>query len=228
MSAIAIVGESGTGKSTSMGKNVDLNIEGLDPAKTVLINVANKDLPFKGWKNLFTPMTKTGGNLVNSDNADVIAKTIEHISANMPNIKHIVIDDGQFVMAFEFMARAKESGYGKFADIGVNQGKIIKAAKNTRQDLEVYFLWHPEKSDTFGYKMKSVGKMVDDYLTLEGLFAVVLYSIVQKEQDKISYKFVTNQDGKYPAKSPHGMFKDLYINNDLGLVSKAITDYNNG
>ncbi len=76
--------------------------------------------------------------------------------------------------------------------------------------------------------MKTVGKMVDDYLTLEGLFTVVLYTTVIKTQDKISYHFVTNNDGKYPSKSPIGMFKDLYIPNDLGYVISSINHYNNG
>lgn len=71
--------------------------------------------------------------------------------------------------------------------------------------------------------------MVDDYLTLEGLFTVVLYTLVSKSSDgKIAYQFVTNYDGKYPAKSPIGMFKDLYIQNDLGFVSESIDKYNEG
>lgn len=71
--------------------------------------------------------------------------------------------------------------------------------------------------------------MVNDYLNLEGLFSVVLYTNMEKGNDsKINYRFVTNFDGKYPAKSPFGMFKDLYIQNDLGLVSKSIDEYNVG
>ena len=69
--------------------------------------------------------------------------------------------------------------------------------------------------------------MVDDYLTLEGLFTVILYSKVSKGVDnKIEYNFVTNSDGEYPAKSPIGMFNELYIKNDLDIVTKAIDDYN--
>jgi hypothetical protein len=77
--------------------------------------------------------------------------------------------------------------------------------------------------------MKTVGAMVDAYLTLEGLFTVVLYTTVNKVGDnKINYQFVTNNDGKYPAKSPYGMFKDIYIQNDLGFVSDSIDKYNEG
>lgn len=108
-------------------------------------------------------------------------------------------------------------------------GKVIEAARNTRSDLKVYFLWHPEEDKELGYKMKTVGKMVTDYLTLEGLFTVVLYTKVSKDNDnKMSYQFVTNSDGEFPAKSPIGMFNNLYIQNDLGLVSELIDKYNEG
>ena len=228
MSAIAVVGKSGTGKSSSISAIPELNIEGLDPKKTVIINVAGKDLPIKGWKKLYSGEISKGGNYLESSNADIISKAIEYISKNRPDIENVVLDDGQYIMAFEFMSRAKENGYGKFADLGVNLGKIVTSAKNAGR-LKVFFLWHPEEDRETGFKMKTVGKMVDDYLTLEGLFTVILYTKVDKGVDnKITYSFVTNNDGKHPAKSPVGMFKDLYIPNDLGKVSKAINDYNEG
>lgn len=229
MSAVAIVGKSGTGKSTSYGQVPSLNIKGLNPKTTVIINVAGKDLPFKGWKNKYKDKITNGGNYFESSEADQISKAIDYINENRQDIKDIVLDDGQYTMAFEFMRRAKESGYGKFADIGVNTGKIIISAKNTREDLKVYFLWHPESDGDSSFKMKTVGKMVDDYLTLEGLFTVVLYSRVIKGPDsKPLYQFVTNADGEFPAKSPHEMFDEMYIPNDLGFVSDSIDKYNEG
>lgn len=229
MSSIAIVGESGTGKSSSYGQIPEIGVKGLNPKETVVINVAGKDLPFRGWKKLYTGKLSEGGNYFESSDAAAIAGAIKYISDSRPDIKNIVIDDSQYVMAFEFMRRAKENGYGKFADIGVNLGKVIEAARISRRDLKVYFLWHPEKDNSGSLKMKTVGKMVDDYLTLEGLFSVVLYTKVEKAADnKVSYRFVTNNDGQYPAKSPVGMFKDLYISNDLGLVSESIDKYNEG
>lgn len=229
MSAVAVVGKSGTGKSTSIGNFPELGIIGLDPSQTVIINVAGKDLPFKGWKKNYFGKISEGGNYLETSDSDAISKAIGYISKERPDIKNIVIDDGQYTMAFEFMARAKDPGYGKFADIGVNMGKIVNAAKNTRTDLKVFFLWHPEEDKETGYKMKTVGKMVDDYLTLEGLFTVILYTKVTKGADnKITYEFVTNNDGKHPAKSPLGMFESLYIKNDLGAVSHTIDIYNSG
>jgi hypothetical protein len=108
-------------------------------------------------------------------------------------------------------------------------GKVIEAARIARKDLKVYFLWHPENDRENGYKMKTVGNMIENYLTLEGLFTVVLYTKVSKGSDnKIVYQFVTNYDGEYPAKSPVEMFDEIYIPNDLGLVSKTIDSYNEG
>lgn len=228
MSSIAVVGKSGTGKSTSFGNFPDLNIKGLNPKETVIINISGKDLPFRGWKKQYCGKLTEGGNYYEGSDADQISKAIDYISNNRTDIKNIVVDDAQYVMAFEFMNRAKESGYGKFADIGVNMGKIVKAAKNSRRDLKVYFLWHPEQDKDTGYKMKTVGKMVDDYLTLEGLFTVILYTRVSKINNIITYQFVTNNDGEFPAKSPIGLFTEKYIPNDLGLVSEMIDNYNEG
>jgi len=229
LSAVGIVGKSGTGKSTSLGKIPELGIQGLDPKTTVVINVSGKDLPFRGWMKVYSGSVSQGGNYIETSDADVISKAIKYISDSRPEIKDIVVDDGQFIMSFEFMRRAKENGYGKFADIGVNMAKILESARNTRKDLKVYFLWHPEEDKDLGFKMMTVGKMVNDYLSLEGLFSVVLYTNVSKANDnKIKYEFVTNNDGKYPAKSPVGMFTETYIPNDLGLVSQLIDNYNKG
>jgi len=227
MASIAIVGKTGTGKSTSYGQIPELNIEGLDPIETTVINVSRKDLPFRGWQKKYGGRLSEGGNYFAGDNANDIVKVINYINNNRPEMKNIVIDDGQYIMAFEFMRNANETGYKKFAVLGVNMSKVIEAARTTRPDLKVYFLWHPDQDKDTGYKMKTVGVMIDSYLTLEGLFTVVLYSRVTKNSGtSATYEFVTNNDGEFPAKSPVGMFKELYIPNDLAVVSRAIDDYN--
>jgi hypothetical protein len=226
--SVAIVGDSGTGKSTSYSQVPELGIKGLVPTETVIINVSGKPLPQRGWKKLYQGKVTEKGNYVESSDAASIAQVITHISANRPDIKHVVIDDAQYIMAFEFMGKALEEGYKKFAVLGVSLNKVLKAAKDARPDLNVYFMWHPEKSDAGGLKMKTVGKMVDDYLTLEGLFTVILYTRVVKEDGKMKYQFVTNNDGRLPAKSPIGMFDQLMIPNDLGVVADTIEAYNNG
>lgn len=227
---IGIVGESGTGKSTSIGKSDELGIEGLDPKETVIINVVGKNLPFRGGNKLYPRDKKIsdGGNYFEASVADSVAAAIKLVSDTRLDIKQIVIDDGQYIMAYAFMNKALEEGYQKFAVIGQNFSKVISTATNARRDLKVFFLWHPEKSETGMPKMKTIGKMVDDYLTLEGLFTVILYTKVVKVGDKMSYTFVTNRNGNLPAKSPRGMFPTLEIPNDLGKVVKAIDAYNDG
>lgn len=228
MSSIAIVGFSGEGKSTSYGKNKDLGIEGLNPKETIVVNVTGKDLPFRKWQADYKGKVSEGGNYLESNDADVISKTIDYVSTNRPDIKNMVIDDSQYIMGFEFMRRAKENGYMKFSDIGQNMNKVLMSAKNTRRDLKIFFMWHPEVDNRGNMKIKTIGKMLDEYLTIEGLFTVVLYANVEKgSDDKTKYQFVTNNDGVKPAKSPSGMFTDLYIPNDLGLVVKKIDEYNN-
>ena len=108
MASIAVVGKSGTGKSTSYGQFPELGIKGLNPKETVVINVSGKDLPFRGWKKLYTGKVSEGGNYFESSDAVQIAKVIDYISSNRKDIKNIVIDDSQYIMAFEFMRRAKE------------------------------------------------------------------------------------------------------------------------
>ena len=225
MAAIAIIGKSGTGKSTSYGELPEFKIKGLDPSKTVVINVANKDLPFRGWKKKYQGAISEGGNYLASSNSNTITKAIRYIDEKRDDIENIVIDDGQYIMAFEFMSRAREKGYDKFTDLGVNITSVVNAARVSNK--KVFFLWHPEIDEETGYKMKTAGKMVDNYLTLEGLFSIVLYTDVYKEEDQYKYRFVTNHDDKFPAKSPVGMFP-LYMVNDLGIVAEKIDEYNNG
>lgn len=223
MSVVAIVGKSGEGKSTSAGEIKELEIEGLDPKSTVYINVASKDLPFRNWRKLYNSENK---NYLESSDAKVISDTITAVSTKASHIKSIIIDDAQFIMAFEYMKRAKENGYNKFVDIGLSTKQLLDVAKAVRKDLDVYFMWHTEDNKEYGYKMKTVGNMIDQYLSLEALFTIILYSKVEKDATgKMKYSFVTNNDGKYPAKSPVGMFPEMYIKNDLSIVKKLISEY---
>lgn len=230
MSSVSIVGFSGSGKSSSYGENKELGIVGLDPKTTAIFNVSGKDLPFRGWQSKYKGKLSEGGNYFESSDAKEISDAMAYVNANRPDIKSIILDDSQYIMAFEYMRRAKETGYNKFTDLGVNVSKIVEVARTSRRDLTVYFLWHPEVDSKGEYKIKTVGAMVDQYLTLEGLFTVVLYmkKPTKGTDNKMKYEFVTNNDGEYPAKSPAGMFSQLYIPNDLALVEKAIASYNKG
>ncbi len=101
---ILIIGLSGTGKSTSL--------ESLDPKETAIINPTKKALPFKGYKKNYIEFTPSNpsGNLFKVSNADTILKTLDHVNKNMTHIKTLVLDDGGYVMTFEYILRAKETG----------------------------------------------------------------------------------------------------------------------
>jgi ABC-type dipeptide/oligopeptide/nickel transport system ATPase component len=219
---VGIVGQSGTGKSTS--------IETLNPKETAIINVSNKPLPFKGWKaNYIQGKLSEGANYISTDVAATIVQALKYISDNRPEIKHIIIDDLQYLMSFEFMAKAKEKGFEKFTDIGKNTFDVLNVSRQLRDDLIIFAIYHEESiSENFNpkRKIKTIGKLLDDKITLEGLFTIVFFTEVKIEEDqKPHYYFVTQTDGVTTAKSPRGMFDELLIPNDLSLVSTKINEY---
>lgn len=224
-SSCMIVADPGSGKSTS--------IEGLNPETTFVINVSGsiKDLPFKGWKKKYIAFTKEkGGNYFETSKPTVILKLLEFIDKEMPHIKTVVIDDFQFISAFEFMDRIEEKGFEKFNSIGKNMYLIATKPKDLREDLIVFYLTHAEtSSDIDGVKRtkaKTIGKLIDEKLSLEGLFTTVLYGRVKKTKDGIKYIFETVNNGENTCKSPRGMFDEPEIPNDLEIVRTKILEYN--
>lgn len=219
---VLIIGDSGNGKSTSL--------ESLDPQSTFLINVAGKALPFKGWRAKYTmydPSTKTG-NLFTTADAGMVLTVMNGVSEKMPHIKTLVIDDAQYVMGFEFMERAKEKGFEKFTEIGQGFFNILNTANKLRDDLVVIILSHSEDVSGNGYtktKMKTIGKMLDEKITPEGLFTIVLQAVARVENKEVKYYFVTQTDGTTTVKTPRGMFKDRYIPNNMRFVLDAIHTY---
>jgi len=222
---ILIIGESGQGKSTSL--------RNLNPKETFIINVAKKPLPFKGWKANYTQFSKDNpnGNVASTDSMPMVIKTIEHIKANLPHIKTIVIDDANYLMQNEYIRRGNESGFAKFTDIGVGFAKVFQALKTLGDDIYVVMMMHPEVDvDTFGnkvYRAKSIGKLVTNYLTIEGMFSIVLYTkVIKNDKGVLTYHFSTQSDGTNTAKSPMSMLDPLEPN-DLKLIFEKIEQYNN-
>ena len=223
---IGIVGESGTGKSTSCRT--------LNPKETAIVNCVGKPLPIKGWKKNYTPFhpkDSPNGNYYASDIASDILKFLDYMNDKRPDVKNIVIDDWQYTMSNEFMRRSQESGWEKFTEIAKHAWQILNKGKELREDLKVFILTHSDtQKGEFGktdiIKIKTIGKLLDEKINPMGLFTILMFTVVQQtEKDGIQYKFVTNNDGEYPAKSPMDMFEELYIPNDLGAVSKAIDEY---
>lgn len=223
---IAIVGESGSGKTTS--------IRNLNPEETFIISTTGKRPGIKGASKKYPNFTVDGGTLKGNfyvtSNVDNISKVLQIIDKKMPHIKTVIIDDYQYVMGFEAMDRAKEKSYDKFTDMAQHAYQVIKAAMGMRDDLYVVVSTHSENTgDRINqyHKMKTLGKMIDSVITLEGLFTYVFFTSVQRDEDnKTSYKFITNSDGTCTAKSPMGLFEDVHIDNDLKLVIDRIKEYN--
>lgn len=223
---IAIVGESGSGKTTS--------IRNLNPEETFIISTTGKRPGIKGAVKKYPSFSTTGGeikgNFYSTSNVDNIAKVLQIIDKKMPQIKVVIIDDYQYVMGFEAMDRAKEKSYDKFTDMAQHAYQVIKAAMNMRDDLYVVVSTHSENTgDRINqyHKMKTLGKMIDSVITLEGLFTYVFFTTVQRDEDnKTSYKFITNSDGTCTAKSPMGLFDTIHIDNDLNYVINRIKEYN--
>ena len=236
MARVLVLAASGFGKSTSLGAIPELGIKGLNPKETFLITVTNKGLPFRGWTKDYVHVPvgapPTTGNFLISNNGDVIRKNIDYFVANRPDITTYVIDDLNYVMQDYYMKNALAKGYDVFKNIGLFMGGIFDSAYAIPQDKNFIVLMHYETEDdgfTKSYKAKTVGKATDQYITIEGKFEVVLYGkqAIDESTKKVVKQFVTNFDGQYPAKSPVGMFKDMYILNDMGLVVDEINKYNN-
>ncbi len=227
---IAVVGEPATGKSTGIFPNKDIGIKGLNPKETVILSFSGKQLPIRG-ANVMYPRDKKiseGGNHMHIQNVKALPDIIRFVSESRPEIKNIVLEDMQYSVAFEYMNRAKEKDYAKFIDIGVNFSRWMEEAQNAREDLKVFIIWHPEKDKEGVYSMKTVGNMISQYLTPEGLMDIILYTSHEKGANgAIEYYYITNFDGTYGARSPMGMFKELHIPNDLGYVVDKVNEYYN-
>ena len=194
---VLILGESGSGKSSSL--------RNFEPGEIGVFNVASKPLPFR--KKLPT---------VNGASYRIIIKGLSD-----PKLKAYAIDDSQYLLAFEFFDRAKETGYNKFTDIALNFRNLIQfVIAQTPPDCIVYFLHHTEMNADGTLKAKTIGKMLDEKLTVEGLFSIVL--LCRAEKDK--HYFVTQSEGLSTAKSPMDMFP-AEIDNDLKLVDATIRAY---
>jgi hypothetical protein len=218
---IGIVGQTGTGKSTS--------IKHLNPKETYIINVAKKELPFKGAEKLYNTESK---NYKEVDDANEITRLLRTISEKAPHIKNVIIEDSNYIMGFNMLARATEVGFTKFTIMAKDMVELFREARRLRDDIKVFYFTHPETiedgGEIIGYKIKTAGKLIDNQIVLEGLLTVCLYTFVEESKDgTATYNFVTNRFKKYPAKSPDGMFAEIKIPNNLQEVVNAIDEYYN-
>lgn len=196
---VLIMGETGSGKTYSL-KN-------FDPATIGIFSVEKGRLPFRGNFNVVKRATY---------------RDINKIFAN-PKLKRYAIDDSQYLLVNDLFDRAKDTGYQKYTDMALSFRNLIHDVNSKLpDDVIVYFLHHTEQdSNTGKLKAKTVGKMIDQYLTLEGCFDVVLMTAVEGNE----HFFITQSDGYSTCKSPEGMFPEVKIANDLNAVDAAIREY---
>ena len=200
------LGESGAGKTASL--------RNFAPEEIGIFNVASKPLPFRKRMKV-----------VNYATYQRIKERLPQRDGNgrLPNdyLRTYAIDDSQYLLAFEFFDRAKETGYGKFTDIALHFRDLIQfVIAATPPDCIVYFLHHVETDANGSLKAKTIGKMLDEKLTVEGLFSIVLLCRAEKGR----HYFLTQSDGFSTAKSPMEMF-EAEIDNDLKLVDTTIRSY---
>ena len=194
-----ILGESGSGKSTSL--------RNFSPDEVVIYNVAGKPLPFRG-----------SSKMLKADNPSY-AQIFKSLASK--KYKRYVIDDSQYLLCFELFDRSAETGYTKFTEMAKHFYDLIQLViKQLPEDTIVYFLHHTEIVGEKS-KAKTIGKMLDEKLTLEGLFSIVLMA---KNIDG-KYVFLTSSDGTNTVKAPMEMFERAEMDNDLKAVDNAIREY---
>ena len=198
-----LYGQSGTGKSTSL-RNFAEN-------EVAVINVSGKPMPFRTKLQTY-----------NTDDYNKILNALTKTER-----KSIVIDDATYLMVNAFMRTAKQTGYQKYTDMAYDFNSLVDFASKLPDDVIVYFIGHSDQADDGREHFKTIGKMLDNYVTVEGKFTIVLKTVVQDGK----YYFSTHNNGQDTVKTPMGLFEADLVDNDLKAVDDAIREYwglNNG
>lgn len=213
--SVLILGESGTGKSTS--------IRNLNPEETFIINVIGKPLPFRGAKNKYKPLSSDGltGNYYATDESAPLRRVMNLINTRRLEVKNLIIDDFGYTITNSFMRKANQRGYDKFVELAKDMFEILDIISSLREDLFCFVTMHTDNDSNGVAKPKTVGKMIDQYVCIEGKFTTVLHAVVSDG----NYRFMTNQDSQHIAKSPLGMFETTLIENDLQFVKEKMNAY---
>ena len=198
--AVLVLGASGSGKSASMRNFKENDVR--------ILNVASKPLPFRNVNKLKKADKATYAMIKG------VVKSGQTLS--------YVVDDAQYLMAFESFDKINETGYSKFSTMAKNYEDMLRTIQeDTSPDTIVYIMQHIDKDEDGNIKAKTLGKMLDQQLTIEGLFSIVLLAKAEERR----HFFVTQSDGTNPCKSPMGMFDEIEIDNDLKMVDDTIREY---
>lgn len=198
--AVLVLGASGSGKSASMRNFKENDVR--------ILNVASKPLPFRNVNKL--------------KKADKATYAMIKGAVKSGQTLSYVVDDAQYLMAFESFDKINEAGYSKFSAMAKNYEDMLRTIQeDTSPDTIVYIMQHIDKDEDGNIKAKTLGKMLDQQLTVEGLFSIVLLAKAEERR----HFFVTQSDGTNPCKSPMGMFDEIEIDNDLKMVDDTIREY---
>ena len=198
---VYILGRTGTGKSYSM--------RNFPKDKLAIVNVQGKILPFRG------------GAQIETTNTDDWADIKDTLTAYSKRYNAIVVDDFQYLMSNEFMRRAMEKGYDKFTEIASHAWEIADSVRKLPRDTIVYVMCHTDTDSEGIERLKTIGKLLDEKIFLEGMSTIVLKTVVSDGK----YSFVTQNNGKDTVKSPADMFPSYGIANDLWYVDQKIREY---
>jgi len=226
---VLIMGDTGTGKTTS--------IKFLNPEETVVICPDEKELPFRGWRNLYKTVLKQDGtldpmltNFYKQTDFKKIDAFLKFVSEKRPNIKNLIIDTITLAQIKSFMDNAKLKGFDKFTNMALEVYNMFKNIDTLREDLNVFVMAHVDREDLYGQtKTKFAvpgGKLIGEKIKPESMFTIVLETEIDFKDDKSTYYFVTQNNGSNSAKSPEGMF-DRKIPNNLQYVVNAVEEYEN-
>lgn len=247
MSNILVIAPTGFGKTTALIPHPEFGIKGLNPADTYVISITKKDLPGKGTRKMypvyerFTDKSKSVElkdyrRLIFSDwstRTDLIVHALNLLSG-IPAIKNIVLDDANYIMQDYYMAKSLSTGWDAPKKIGHMMGRIFDAVEKLPNSKNFIMMAHGEEYDTAdgrkGYRFKTTGKAVQEYITPEGKFDIVLIgrSRYDDAEKKAVKEFVVEDDGYYSTAKSHGAFGTLYIPNDMGLVVEKVNAYYDG
>ena len=198
--AVLVLGASGSGKSASMRNFKENDVR--------ILNVASKPLPFRNVNKL--------------KKADKATYAMIKGAVKSGQTLSYVVDDAQYLMAFESFDKINETGYAKFSAMAKNYEDMLRTIQeDTPPDTIVYIMQHIDKDEDGNIKAKTLGKMLDQQLTIEGLFSIVLLAKAEERR----HFFITQSDGTNPCKSPMGMFDEIEIDNDLKMVDDTIREY---
>lgn len=214
-----VLGESGTGKSTSL--------RNLNPESSFLIQIRQKPLPFKSknWRQIERQDNDSwsDGNIFVSDNPAKIVRVLRKLP---DHVKTIIIDDFQYLMSNEFMRSVTDelqsnAVFHKYNCLAKNAYEVIDTATNCPHDKRIYIMAHTQ-TDEFGRtSIKTIGKLLDEKIVLEGMVTIVLRTQVING----NYLFSTHNNGHDKVKTPVDMFNEDLIENDLNAVDTAICEY---